>query len=114
MLIAGVDEAGKGPVLGSMMIAGVAMKEDRMPGLTRLGVQDSKVLSPVRRNYLAAKIKEVAENYYILEVSARQIDEFRKIMTMNQLMVLCHAKVLEVLKPQKAYLDALMASRISR
>lgn len=106
MLIAGVDEAGKGPVIGSMMIAGVAIDKDRMPELTRLGIKDSKLLTPMRRNYLAVKIKEVAKSFYVLEVSARQIDEFRKIMTMNQLMVICHAKVLIELKPDKAYLDA--------
>lgn len=105
-LIAGVDEAGKGPVLGPMIVAGVVMLEDRLNDLNKLGVKDSKVLSATRRNYLSYKIKELAYSYYILEVSARQIDEFRKIMTMNQLMVMGHASVLEQLKPNKAYLDA--------
>jgi ribonuclease HII len=106
VLIAGVDEAGKGPVIGSMMIAGVAIEEDRIKELTRLGIKDSKSLQARQRNYLAIKIKRVADNFHILEVSARQIDEFRKIMTMNKLMVLCHARVLDELKPKKAYLDA--------
>ncbi|MCL7414834.1 MAG: ribonuclease HII [ANME-2 cluster archaeon] len=106
MLIAGVDEAGKGPVLGPMMVAGVVMEEDRLPELAKLGMKDSKMLSPVRRNYLSAKIKEIAVDFHILEVSAFQIDEMRKIMTMNQLMVVSHSKVLEHLMPDKAYLDA--------
>jgi ribonuclease HII len=106
VLIAGVDEAGKGPVIGSMMIAGVTIEEDRIKELTRLGIKDSKCLRARQRNYLAVKIKQVANNFHILEVSARQIDEFRKIMTMNKLMVLCHARVLDELKPKKAYLDA--------
>lgn len=106
MLVAGVDEAGKGPVLGPMIVAGVVMEEERLPELLRLGVKDSKVLSPVRRNYLSAKIKEIATSYHIFEVSAAQIDEMRKIMTMNQLMVVTHAKVLENLRPDLAYLDA--------
>lgn len=106
MLVAGVDEAGKGPVLGPMIVAGVVIEESRLPELKKLGVKDSKVLSPMRRNYLASKIRELVDDYYILEVSARQIDEFRKIMTMNQVMVICHAKVLDQLGPQKAYLDA--------
>ncbi|MCK4937027.1 MAG: ribonuclease HII [Methanosarcinales archaeon] len=106
MLVAGVDEAGKGPVLGPMIVAGVVMEEAILPELGRLGVKDSKVLSPVRRNYLSAKIKEIATSYHILEVSAAQIDEMRNIMTMNQLMVVTHAKVLQNLKPDVAYLDA--------
>jgi ribonuclease HII len=106
IFIAGVDEAGKGPVLGPMMVAGVVMQEDRLNELNKLGVKDSKVVSATRRNYLSAKIKELADSYYILEVSARQIDEFRKIITMNQIMVLSHANVLDQLKPNIAYLDA--------
>lgn len=106
MLVAGVDEAGKGPVIGPMMVAGVVIAEDKVKELARLGVRDSKLISPTRRNYLAAKIKEIADSYYVLEVSARQIDELRKIMTMNSIMVLCHAFVLEQLRPQKAFLDA--------
>jgi|LGVF01.1.fsa_nt_gb ribonuclease HII len=106
MLVAGVDEAGKGPVIGPMIVAGVVIEESRLPELKKLGVKDSKVLSPMRRNYLASKIRELVDDYYILEISARQIDEFRKIMTMNQVMVICHAKVLDQLGPQKAYLDA--------
>ncbi len=106
MLIAGVDEAGKGPVIGPMIVAGVVIEENRLPELKKLGVKDSKALTPMRRNYLASKIRELVTDYYILEVSARQIDEFRKIMTMNQVMVICHAKVLDQLGPEKAYLDA--------
>ena len=106
MLVAGVDEAGKGPVIGPMIVAGVVIEENRLPELKKLGVKDSKVLSPMRRNYLASKIRELVDDYFILEISARQIDEFRKIMTMNQVMVICHAKVLDQLGPQKAYLDA--------
>ena len=106
MLVAGVDEAGKGPVIGPMIVTGVVMEESRLHELNKLGVKDSKAISPIRRNYLASKIKEIVADYYILEVSARQIDEFRKIMTMNQVMVICHARILDRLSPQKAYLDA--------
>ncbi|MCD4768298.1 MAG: ribonuclease HII, partial [Methanosarcinales archaeon] len=46
MLVAGVDEAGKGPVIGPMIVAGVVIEENRLPELKKLGVKDSKVLSP--------------------------------------------------------------------
>ena len=57
-----MDEAGKGPVIGPMMIAGVVVEDNRLIELERLGVKDSKLLSPMRRNFLAAKIKEIAKN----------------------------------------------------
>ncbi|HIH37013.1 MAG TPA: ribonuclease HII, partial [Methanocellales archaeon] len=59
MKIAGVDEAGKGPVIGSMIVAGVMVQEDMLPVLEGMGVRDSKAISPKKREFLASKIKEV-------------------------------------------------------
>jgi ribonuclease HII len=45
----GIDEAGRGPVLGDMVVAGVASTPGVFEDLARLGVRDSKLLSPSRR-----------------------------------------------------------------
>jgi ribonuclease HII len=50
----GVDEAGKGPVLGPMVAAAVRASEDALPG----GIDDSKRLAPARREELAATLRE--------------------------------------------------------
>ena len=105
-MISGIDEAGKGPVLGPMCVAGVLIQETKIDVLSRIGVRDSKQLSPKRREVLAEDIKEIADKYFILEVSPFQIDELRKIMTMNEIMVLCYTKVLEELRPRHAFVDA--------
>lgn len=105
-MIAGIDEAGKGPVLGPMCVAGVMMDEKKLDALSKIGVKDSKQLTAKRREVLAVGIKKLADEYYILEVSPFQIDELRKIMTMNEIMVVCYAKVLEELKPDHAFVDA--------
>ncbi len=105
-MIAGIDEAGKGPVLGPMCVAGILMDEDKLGTLAQMGVRDSKQLSAKRREALDDGIKKLAAGYYILEVSPTQIDELRKVMTMNEIMVSCFAKVLEVLKPDHAFVDA--------
>ncbi len=105
-MIAGIDEAGKGPVLGPMCVAGVLLSEKKMDALSKIGVKDSKQLSAKRREVLAVEIKKIADKYFILEVSPAQIDELRKIMTMNEIMVVCYAKVLEELKPDRAFVDA--------
>ncbi|WP_440945138.1 ribonuclease HII [Methanosarcina sp. T3] len=106
MIIAGIDEAGKGPVIGPMCIGGVKIEESRAHILKVLGVADSKKLTPKKREQLAAQIKKHAEGFFILEVSPTQIDELRKIMSMNEIMVVCFAKVLEQLKPDIVYADA--------
>ncbi len=105
-MIAGIDEAGKGPVLGPMCVGGVLVDEGKLDTLGRLGVRDSKKLTAKKRESIAEGIKEIAENYYILEVTPAQIDELRKVMTMNEIMVVCYVKVLEELKPSHAFVDA--------
>ena len=105
-MIAGIDEAGKGPVLGPMCVAGILLDEKKFDALSRLGVKDSKQLTPKRREALEIEIKKIVDKYYILEVSPAQIDELRKIMTMNEIMVNCYVRVLEELKPDRAFVDA--------
>jgi ribonuclease HII len=105
-MISGIDEAGKGPVLGPMCVAGVLLNEEKLDALAQIGVKDSKQLTAKRREILAVGIKKLVDKYFILEVSPFQIDELRKIMTMNEIMVVSYAKVLEELKPDHAFVDA--------
>ncbi|MDL5502404.1 MAG: ribonuclease HII, partial [Candidatus Methanoperedens sp.] len=80
-MISGVDEAGKGPVLGPMCVAGILLDEKKVGELSRIGVKDSKQLTAKKREVLAGEIKEMAEKYFILEVTSSRIDELREIMT---------------------------------
>lgn len=106
MKIAGIDEAGKGPVIGPMCIGGVLADKEKLDSLKNLGVADSKKLAPKKREHLAHQIRKYAQKVYIFEVSPSQIDELRKVMTMNQIMVLGFSRVLEELQPDMAYVDA--------
>ena len=70
-MICGVDEAGKGPVIGPLVVAAVMVKNLKF--IDDLGVKDSKILSPTRRKELAKIIKEKfdfyqAGNFHILLV----------------------------------------------
>lgn len=103
IMIAGVDEAGRGPVIGPMVFAGVAVENDEL--LKKLGVKDSKRHSPARREKLAEEIKKIAE-YEILIVTAEEIDEKRKIMTINDVEVDGFAEIIKRLKPNVVYVDS--------
>lgn len=97
----GIDEAGKGPVIGSMFVAGVLNFE----GLEGMGVRDSKRLRPSRREYLANLIEEATE-VHVVEMSANEIDEGRKRYTLNEIMVELFSAVIMHFQPDRAFVDA--------
>ena len=87
MLLLGADEAGKGPVVGSMFVAGLVIEEDRLFDLAGWGVRDSKLLSPEKGVSLARKISTIASEQYILEVGPQVIDELRAVMTRDDILI---------------------------
>ena len=56
MQICGVDEAGRGSMLGPLVVAGITISKSKIKLLKKLGVRDSKKLSPAAREYLYKKI----------------------------------------------------------
>lgn len=93
-------------MIGSMFVAGVVIEEDQLFDLAALGVKDSKMLSPKRREFLAAKIEKIAQDRYVLEVKPEVIDELRQLITMNEIMVKSFSKVVGNLSADRAILDA--------
>lgn len=74
-LILGIDDAGRGPVIGPMILAGCLMTDEAAKELKRAGVKDSKDLTPRRREFLVEKIKEKSEAYEVAMVNPRDIDD---------------------------------------
>jgi ribonuclease HII len=106
IIISGIDEAGRGCVLGPMVIAGIAIPHEHEEKLRKLGVKDSKQLSPQRREELAKKIESLAQ-IIVLEVAACKIDNYKaQGISLNRLEAIKFAEVLNLLKPHKAYIDA--------
>lgn len=71
--IAGVDEAGRGPCAGPLVVAAVILEDLTSPNL--LQIRDSKELSESKRESLFALIMKVATSVSIVEISAAEIDE---------------------------------------
>jgi len=110
LLIAGVDDAGRGSLIGPLVIAGVMMKKENLQKLVELGVRDSKALSPQKREELALEVKKVAQKYGVVKLSPREIDRVvekgRKLYKLNRLEAKGMAKIIEMLKPDIVYVDA--------
>ena len=106
MDILGVDEAGRGSVLGPMVIAGVIIPEKMNVVLERMGVKDSKRIVPHRRTILARKLKKMFE-YDIIVITAREIDEMRADgINLNEIEKNAMEELILRLKPEKAIVDA--------
>jgi ribonuclease HII len=99
----GVDEAGRGPVLGPMVVSGVCVDDESV--LAGLGVKDSKKLTPERRSVLAEAIRSVGR-VEVIVVPAEEIDLLREEMTLNELEVNVFATILDRLSPGIAYVDS--------
>jgi ribonuclease HII len=106
VLICGVDEAGRGSMLGPLVIAGVSMTQSKLKTLSKLGVRDSKKLTPLARENLYKKITKLADDYAVSKLSPKQIDSFVTRHQLNYLEASHMAKVIKKLKPSVSYVDA--------
>lgn len=103
-MISGVDEAGRGPVIGPLVVAGATFKDETQ--LTNMNVRDSKKITPKRREFLAKEIKKLALKYEILVITAKDIDDMRKVMTLNEIEVNAFTSIIKKLKPEVCYVDS--------
>ena len=103
-MICGADESGRGPCFGPLVVAGVLVESDA--DLVHIGVCDSKQLTPKKREQLAPMIKNLASKYEIIVMPASDIDDLRKTMTLNELEVFVYSKIIEKLRPDICYVDA--------
>ncbi len=90
----GIDEAGRGPVIGPLVVAGVHIKKEHEPHLKNLGITDSKLLSPKKRENLEKEIKKIAINVRVVIISAKQIDNDMKNISLNHIEMNAMAKII--------------------
>ncbi len=108
--ILGIDEAGKGAVVGSLFIGGALITEDKKAELRRLGVKDSKDIAPDKRDGMENGIKSIVDDFIVLEIPANKIDELREEMNLNQIEVVKMAEMINKLKPDVVIIDSPQAS----
>lgn len=102
--VAGVDEAGRGPVLGPLVVAGVLVA-DEAP-LRELGVRDSKKLTPLKREELEPLIRAAAARVAVRVVAPAELDARMARASLNVVEEEVFADVLTELAAPRAVLDA--------
>lgn len=106
MQICGVDEAGRGSLLGPLVVAGVSIKKSAINDLSSIGVKDSKKLLPKTRAEIYKEILKIVDKHYIVRINPRMIDANVKRHNLNNLEAKYMAKIISRLQPDIAYVDS--------
>jgi len=108
MIIVGIDEAGRGAVIGPMVLACVSIDSKDSKKLKVLGVKDSKELTPKKREELFRQIESIAKDIVIVKVSACKISSFKaKGINLDKLEAMKIAEIIATIRADKVYIDSI-------
>jgi ribonuclease HII len=97
----GIDDAGRGPLIGAMLMAGVLVNEDGQKKLKKIGCKDSKQLTRAQREGLFGKIQEISEGHHIVATSPTEIDGRASVgLDLNKLEAIKTATIINALLEQ--------------
>lgn len=108
MLIAGIDEAGRGPVLGPMVLAVATIEKSLEENLLEIGVKDSKLLTKLQREEQFGPIKKTLHEFATSHIFPQEIDSLRTWKSLNEIEAMRIGGLLNGLKqkPEIVFIDA--------
>jgi ribonuclease HII len=108
MLIAGIDEAGRGPCFGPMTIGITVMEKESEEKLKILGVKDSKEILPNKRKSLVSEIKKHCVEHKVLIIEPIEINDLMAQYSLNEIEAMKIAGLINSLKkkPEIIYIDS--------
>lgn len=107
IITVGIDEAGRGPILGPLVMAALAFDQEAEKRLAWLGVKDSKLLSSEAREELFERIRELVHDFRIEVIEPDAIDLSLKDSStnLNWLEADTSARLVGEMEPDKAIID---------
>ncbi|MFA6022487.1 MAG: ribonuclease HII [Candidatus Pacearchaeota archaeon] len=110
MLILGIDDAGRGPVIGPMVLAGCLMTKEVEKEFLKMGVRDSKTLLPRRREKLAEEIKLRVTAFETVIIPVSEIDgQDNDGLNLNQREAIASAQIINKLNKEIKNADKIQA-----
>jgi len=102
----GIDEAGRGPVIGPLVIVGVEISEEKEQKLREIGVKDSKELTREQREELYKEIEKIADKIYVKKIWPIEINEWMsKGKSLNELELKYFAEIINESDAEEIYID---------
>lgn len=107
MLISGVDEAGRGPVIGPLVLAYASVKKSKEEELLDIGVKDSKLLTVEEREDILPKVKDIVTEFDIISIEASELNKLMTWKSLNEIEAMKIGEVLNRVKtrPEVVYVD---------
>ncbi|HVX02901.1 MAG TPA: ribonuclease HII [Nitrososphaera sp.] len=105
MLIGGVDEAGRGSIIGPLVVAGISVRESKVAKLKEMGVKDSKQLTRQARERLYDEIVSIADHHHIHAIKPTEVDSHVLQRGLNRLEARAMAHVIGKMVVDEVYVD---------
>jgi ribonuclease HII len=105
ILIGGVDEAGRGSIIGPLIVAGISVRDSKISELSKIGVKDSKKLTKKLRENMFSSIVDLADSLCIYKIDSNEIDYNVFLNKLNKLEAEAMAEVINNLHVDEVYID---------
>ncbi len=107
MKVGGIDEAGRGPVIGPMIVCGYEIEEEKIEYLKELGVRDSKEMSPEEREEIFPELLRIADKVILRAVLPKEIDKYVSLkLSLNNLELLVFSEIIKEMDADVIYVDS--------
>ena len=103
--VGGVDEAGRGSIIGPLVVAGIGIRESKLAELRKMGVRDSKTLTPKARARLFGQIIKIVDSICVRKVAPEEVDGSVMFHGLNRLEARVMAGVIDSIEADEIYVD---------